>query len=96
MVAGTARQGAGSMALASLILSVVSLSFCGITAIPGMILGYVELGKINRGESPESGRGIAKAGAIIGTVITGLLLLSLVLAAVITIAGIVIAILASQ
>lgn len=93
--AGLTRQSASELAVAALILSASSIAFCGITAIPGMILGFVELGKINRGDSPEAGRNMAKAAAIIGAVVTGLLVLSVLAAVLITVIGIIIAVLAA-
>lgn len=59
---------ASGMATAALILSIVGLFCCGVASIVGLILGAVELGKINRGESSEKGRGFAKAAIIIGAV----------------------------
>ena len=65
-------EGPGTMAIVAFVLSIVGISNCA-TAVPGMILGIIELKKINRGESPEKGRGFALAAAIIGAVLTGLL-----------------------
>ena len=62
---------AGGMAIASLILSVSGL-LCGVTAIVGIVLGVIELGRIKKGESSEKGRGLAKAGVIIGSIAIGL------------------------
>ncbi len=93
--AGRVQQSAGELAVVALILSVSSIMFCGITAIPGMIIGFMELGKINRGEAPEAGRSMAKAAAIIGAVMTGLLVLSVLVGVVIMIVGIIIAVLAA-
>jgi len=67
----------GGLAIASLVLSLAGFMFCGVTAIPGMVMGFVELGRIKRGESPESGRGMALAGAIVGTILTAAILLSI-------------------
>jgi hypothetical protein len=51
------------MAITSLVLAIVSLMMCGpFTAIPGMIVGKLELGKIERGESPEAGKLLAQIG----------------------------------
>lgn len=68
-------EGPGTMAIVAFVLSIVGVSNCA-TAIPGMILGIVELRKINRGESPEKGRGFALAAVIVGAVLTGLLVLA--------------------
>jgi hypothetical protein len=51
------------MAIASLVLAVVSFMMCGLlTSIPGLIIGKMELGKIERGESPEAGKLLAQIG----------------------------------
>ena len=57
---------ASSLATTALILSIVGIFCCGIASIIGIILGVIELGKINKGESSEKGRGYAKAAIIIG------------------------------
>lgn len=62
---------ASGMAIASLILSVSGL-LCGVTAIVGIVLGVIELGRIKKGESSAKGKGLAKAGVIIGAVVIGL------------------------
>lgn len=62
-------ESASGLAIASLVLSVSGFSFCGITAVVGIILGAVELGKIKRGESAPAGRNLALAGVIIGSVV---------------------------
>jgi hypothetical protein len=85
---------AGDMAIAAVILSAASITLCGLTAIPGLILGIIELGRINRGQSPEKGRGMARAAVIIGAIMTGLLVLSILAAVAMTVIGIVVAILA--
>lgn len=55
-------QSASPMAITSLVLLVVSL-LCGLFAsIPGAIIAKVELGKIERGESPEAGKTFAQIG----------------------------------
>ncbi|MBE0429495.1 MAG: DUF4190 domain-containing protein [Thermoleophilia bacterium] len=66
---------AGGLAIASLVFSLVGLLCCGVASIAGIILGAVELGRINRGESSVKGRGLALAGIIIGAVVIGLWLL---------------------
>lgn len=63
---------ASGMATAALILSIVGIFCCGVASIVGLILGVIELGKINRGESSERGRGYAKAAVIIGAVMIAL------------------------
>jgi len=70
---------ASGMALASMILSVVGL-FCGVTAIVGIILGAIELGRIKRGESSAKGKSLATAGVIIGAIVIGLSLIFTIIA----------------
>jgi prepilin-type processing-associated H-X9-DG protein len=48
------------MAVASLVLGILGL--CGITALAGLILGIISLGKINRSGGKLSGQGLAIAG----------------------------------
>lgn len=93
--AGITRKSASELAVAALILSATSVMFCGITAIPGMIMGFIELGRINRGDSPEAGRSMARAAAIIGVIITVLMVLAVILGVIITVIGIIIAVLAA-
>jgi hypothetical protein len=57
------------MAIASLILGI--LGICGITALVGLILGIISLGKINRSSGRLSGQGLA----IAGICVSGLMLL---------------------
>ncbi len=79
------RRDPGGLAVASLILSLSSFFFC-VTAIPGMVLGFVELSRIKHGEAPPEGRGLALAGAITGAIVTGLVVLSVFAAILIAIA----------
>lgn len=72
------HQGASGISITSMVLSLISIFFCPVTAIPGMIMGYIELGRIKRGQSSRDGNGFALAGAIIGTVITALMVLVVV------------------
>jgi Domain of unknown function (DUF4190) len=65
--AATPQQ--NSMALVSMILSLVGL-VSWITAPVGAILGHIALKQIR--QTGESGEGMAKAGIIIGWIITGL------------------------
>jgi hypothetical protein len=51
------------MATAALILGLISWVVGGIfVAIPGVIIGKMELNKIARGESPEAGKSYAQIG----------------------------------
>jgi Domain of unknown function (DUF4190) len=74
------QQGASGRAIASLVLSLVSIFMCGpLTSIPGMILGKMEMNAIRQGQASPAGEGLAKAGFYISLVITilyGLLILA--------------------
>nr|WP_055503039.1 DUF4190 domain-containing protein [Nonomuraea pusilla] len=50
------------MAVASLVLGIIGLIFCGITSIPGVILGHMALSKIKR--TGEDGQGMAVGGLV--------------------------------
>ncbi|MDB6122596.1 MAG: hypothetical protein JWQ71_1589 [Pedosphaera sp.] len=50
------------MAIASLVLGILSLFTCGLTGIPGLILGILALAKINKNQGRLSGKGLAIAG----------------------------------
>jgi len=61
--------GASSNAIISLVLGILSYISCGIfVAIPAWIIGKKELGEIDAGRSPESGRTMAKIGMWLGIV----------------------------
>ncbi len=77
-IGAASKPGPGGLAIASLILSAASVFFCALTALPGFVIGLVELGNIKKGESPQEGRGLALAGAIIGGVVLGLAVLALI------------------
>lgn len=77
------RQGASRFAsrraIASLILGLLGLP-CGLVpGVIGLVLAYHELGRIDRGLSPEVGRGAARTGKILGWIDTGLLVLILLI-----------------
>ncbi|MER7166130.1 DUF4190 domain-containing protein [Micromonospora sp. NPDC000207] len=63
-----------SLALASLILSLVGVASC-ITAPIGAILGHIAQKQIR--ETGESGEGFAKAGIIVGWIITAFMVLAI-------------------
>jgi hypothetical protein len=65
-------QGASGRAIASMILSIVSLvAACGpFTSIPGMILGKMEMNAIRAGQAPPAGETFAKIGFHLGLVVT--------------------------
>ncbi|MEQ4716231.1 DUF4190 domain-containing protein [Nonomuraea sp. B19D2] len=74
------------MAVASLVLGIVGLIFCGLTSIPGVILGHIALNRIKK--TGEEGSGMAVGGLVtsyitvvlwvIGWIIFGGMLLSLI------------------
>lgn len=61
--ATVAPQTTNGMAIASLVLSLLSFA-CAITWILGIVFGHIALGQINR--TGEGGRGLAIAGLVIG------------------------------
>jgi len=64
------EEKASGMAIASVVLSVLGCLGCGgcVFGLIGAILGKMELGKIDSGESSEAGRGMAKGGLILGII----------------------------
>ncbi|MFI7634620.1 DUF4190 domain-containing protein [Nonomuraea sp. NPDC049400] len=50
------------MAVASLVLGIVGLIFCGLTSIPGVILGHIALNRIKK--TGEEGSGMAVGGLV--------------------------------
>lgn len=88
--AGSMRQQlpTDGMAVASLVLSISSFLFCPvITAVLGVIFGYMSLTKIEESRGTVGGSELARAGIIIGwinigiTVLIGLFVLIMVLVA---------------
>ena len=67
-----------SQARPALVLALIGLFCCGLTAIIGGIMGRLELNAIDRGESDPAGYGSAQAAFIIGLA-AGLLWLIVVL-----------------
>lgn len=58
---------ASGMAITALILGILSFCCCGFLAgIPALIVGYIENGKINRGESSQKGKWMALVGIVMG------------------------------
>ncbi|GAA2880243.1 DUF4190 domain-containing protein [Nonomuraea rubra] len=50
------------MAVASLVLGIIGLVFCGLTSIPGVILGHIALNRIKK--TGEDGSGMAVGGLV--------------------------------
>lgn len=66
-------SGSSGRAIASLMLSILGLIFCGwFTSIPGMILGKMEMNAIRDGRASQSGSGLAKTGFYMGIGVTAL------------------------
>lgn len=57
-----------SRAILALVFGILGLMSMGLFAIPAWILGKAEREAIQRGESPDSGRGMAEAGYILGII----------------------------
>ncbi|HEY3252127.1 MAG TPA: DUF4190 domain-containing protein [Ignavibacteria bacterium] len=82
-VSGTGSSGSASTnAIIVLVMGILSYVLCGVIGgIIAWIMGKGELNKIDRGESPEAGRTMAKIGMWLGiinvilTVIAGIFLL---------------------
>ena len=54
-----------SLAVVGLILSILGL-FCGLTAIPGLVMSIVALAQCRKSRGEVTGQGVAVAGIIIG------------------------------
>jgi hypothetical protein len=67
-----APQGnASSRAIASMILSIVSIATCGpFLSIPGLILGKMEMNAIRDGQASRAGETFAKIGFYLGIAVT--------------------------
>ncbi|WP_405427544.1 DUF4190 domain-containing protein [Micromonospora sp. NBC_00617] len=63
------------LAIAALVLALAGLTTCGITAPIGAILGHVAQKQIR--VSGEGGEGMAKAGIIVGWIVTALMVLGI-------------------
>lgn len=68
------------MAIASLILGILSFVTCGLTAIPAIICGHIALSKIGKAAGALGGRGMAIAGLIMGYLLIALVVLVFVVA----------------
>lgn len=71
--------GASGKALTALILGIAAFLCCGfLTGIPAFFIGRSEEAAINRGQSPEAGRTMAKVGWILGLISIVLSCLSII------------------
>jgi hypothetical protein len=69
----TQQGSASTRAIASMILSIVSIATCGpILSIPGLIMGKMELNAIRDGQAPKAGETFAKVGFYVGIAATAL------------------------
>jgi hypothetical protein len=59
------------------VLGVVGLVACGITAIPGLILGIIAISQINNSPVRQEGKGVAIAGTVISAIVIVLSLIGL-------------------
>lgn len=60
---------ASGMAITALVLGILSFCCCGMFAgIPALIVGFIENGKINRGQSSPKGKWMAVVGIIMGII----------------------------
>jgi hypothetical protein len=66
------------MAVASLVCSLAGLVSCGVLAILGIIFGFVARNQIERSRGTETGKGLATAGIVIGSVLVALGILYIV------------------
>jgi hypothetical protein len=83
-------QSAGGLAIASLVLGIMSWVCGGILlAIPAVICGKMELNAIQEGRSPESGKVMAQIGFWVGMAHIILTVLLLGLVGIIVLAGVI-------
>lgn len=60
---------ASGMAVTTLVLGILSFCCCGfIAGIPALIVGFIENGKIGRGESSPAGKWMVITGMILGVI----------------------------
>lgn len=59
----TSGAGPSQRAIIALVLAILALICCGpFSGIPAAIVGWMELGAINQGQSPPAGKWMAQAG----------------------------------
>jgi hypothetical protein len=74
------RAKTSGMAIASLVLGILGVLSCGVTALVGLILGFIARGKIRKSQGTLRGGGIALAGIIVSAIFVLLLPISAFLA----------------
>ncbi len=65
-------------AYAAVVLAVLGLHCLFPLGVVGLVLAYLEEQRINRGETPEAGRGLVRAAKICGVICTVLTAMSVV------------------
>lgn len=68
--ANNAGGGASTRATVAVVLAIASLLCCAVTSIPAAIVGWMEVGAIKRGESPQAGMTMAQIGLWGGVIMT--------------------------
>lgn len=68
------NTGPSRMSILALILSLIGLT-TGVTGLVGAIIGFMELGKVKRGESTAESRKYARAAIIVGLITSAILFL---------------------
>ena len=72
-----------------LVLGILSFVFCGIfTAIPAWIMGSGDLKQMDAGTMDPTGRGMTRAGQILGIIATILTILSIVIVVILMMLGV--------
>lgn len=74
-----AQKTGNGRAILSLVLGLVGLLFCGFTAIPGAILGWMEMQAVREGRAPQSNGGTAKIAFWLNVAVLVLTVLAVVL-----------------
>jgi hypothetical protein len=74
---GPSGGGTNGLAIASLVLGAAGLVACGITAIPGLILGIIAINQINNSPVRQEGKGLAIAGTVISAIVIVISLIGL-------------------
>ncbi|MEZ5345887.1 MAG: hypothetical protein R2681_10075 [Pyrinomonadaceae bacterium] len=81
-------RGPSTQAYVALGLVVASLLCCGLTAAPGAVVGWLELGAIKRGDSPQDGLMMAQIGLWGGLAVTILSVIGIFLYLLVAIASV--------
>lgn len=76
-----ASRDTNGFAVASLVCSCAGILLLGLPAVAGIVFGFVARSKIRRSNGAERGDGLALAGIIVGFVVVGLVLLTIVVSA---------------